>query len=629
MDLWNALFRGDFSYAREGLEASPSTVSAYLAVKEGRFSNAMALAKQCEPADDLHRLLVLAEGGAKYGSIQESQEAAEELLHLAKEKNDRILECLAMYSLGLNNLQLSRPETALIQLYQAKNLVNAQAYPQIYGEILEAMGTALLEKGYFEKAMNTLIQARDFFLMRNNPYYLIALLQIGKTYSSVGDYKKAREIYKEVALASEDQGFTYGIFLATTSLGELHVKLGQFDLALLQFSLALRLSVQTEVKTEVIRIHQRMAEIYYYKDKYGIALALIEASIQLQKENPLLLAKSLFLKGLVLPKLMLPNSMVIEELEKIWLKNPTETIRTMYLTLKLQNRQIDEPSLNEIKHMLHSPAIPIDIRLKAIAVLIHHSLQTIENTQTVHVGSLFEIITLLDFFVEFADKQGSVFHKLVAILLKARLYLLRGEIGLAEVAIELAEALMLENELFSFQNDLENIKLLLQQDVQIKNFEHQLLEQLAIDEELTSIYKPKMEERNVPVAFLISNQHNIEILNVSFRNPEQVSPFVTGLLFAINLLQKTNMDIKISEIKLVDFSILFKTVDGITYWLIVKGKPTPDQEKRFNGIVEELRQNRWIQDQKDEMVVEIQDENKIVDLLFQTFSETINVRKTE
>lgn len=631
MNLWGDLFRGNFLQVKENLsQQNPKNtearlLEAYLAVKEGRFSKAISIAENLNPpeTENHYRLLVMAEANARYGSITKARNAASALLDHAKNQKDRQLEALAIFSISLAELQLNRYDVATTHLHKAKSMIDPNACPQIYGEVLEALGVTLLEKGEVEKAMETLMEARDFFLINDlNPHYLITLVQIGNLYSAIGEYREAMELFKEAALASEDRNFTYGAFLATAALGSLYVKLGQFDLALLQFSLALRLSLQSETKAEVIKIHQKMAEIYYYKEKFGIALALVESSLQMQEGlgNPLLTARSLFLKGLILPKLHIPNIGVINQLEQIWINNSTETIRLKYLTLLLQNRQVSQVELNELKRLLHRSQISIDTRLKAISILINQSLLQIEKTKKIQVSDLFEIINLLNFFAEFADKQGSIFHKLVAILLKARLYLLRGEKGLAEVAIELAEALIIQNELYAFQNDLNNLKTLLRQDIQIENFENQILDQLGIDEELNFIYKPKTGEENAPVAFLISNENHIEILNISLKNPEQVSPFVSGLLFAVNLLQKSNMDLKISEVKLVDFSILFKTVDGLTYWLIFKGKPTREEEVKFNRLVDQLKEDKWLNEQKDKDIIDLEGNETIINILIKNYS---------
>ncbi len=619
-NLWGAIEKGDFIMARNLLSMLPKPwtdemklVHAILLLQEGEHQTAMnllsSLENQFEQGGYLHMawLMALAEAEFKMGKLNEALKTAEPLLKLASIAKNDFFETHALYRQGIVNIARGRFDLSLNYLTDGLAKVDKHKYPYVYGLLVNGLGFCYYQMGNYDKSLVFYRRAREFFMSTGQTKpYLGTMINCANILLAKGDMKQALDEYKQIAVESYRTGFKQGLFLATASIGSIYLKLGQFDLALLQYSVALKLSIPLDNRVDISQVYEEMAEIYYYRGNYGLALVLCDKSLQTRKDvgNPQLVAQSLFLSGLIQHKLKRDIKDIIRQLHKEWMKTPLEAIRTMELGLMVLWQKANKPELEELGRLVHSKQVPMSLRLKVIEILVNFTLDQIVQEGKVLIKDLIEVVSIIDHYLQYAEEQSSVFHKLIGLLMKAKLYVIQREVGLAEITIELAESLVQQFGISALKDTIEDLRTWLLNDVGINDFHPRIIAELGIEQDLTFIYPNMVPLQHFPLSFIVTNEHDIEILSVPLYGTPETNMFLSGLLFALKLIRSAQMDLDVDTIELVDYSILCRHANKLSFWLIFKGKPSAAYRERFFSLVDQLKKNEWLDKMKDRTLVD-------------------------
>lgn len=622
----NLIFQGKFSDLREIIGKPPfSTLqhrifNAYILLQEGEHRRGKeeieSIFSSVGETSQLYPLglAILSEANFKTGELRQSIAFAQKLQKWSTANRSDDWLVIALYREGIALIQHGETEEGIKLLKKADGIVNEAVMPYFKGLILNGIGYGHYERADFRIAKSNYNQAAKIFgNLGLTQAELGSMINVANVYGMLGDLKQAKAIYEEIALKSQSERFMYGLFLATSNLGAIYKNMGQFDLAIMQYSISLELSSKISNIVHLSQIQHDLAEIYFYSGKYGLSLGMIENALGIREKigSKKLIAESLFLKGLILSKLRKGNRDIIDLLNAISQELNSNMVILMSKTLLLERRQLPDEEIDRIRVLIHDPKIELGIRLTATFIVIQYLLSLLGEKKQVEVSIILEIISLLDDYISFAETQGSIFHKVQATLIKAHLYALKGELLLAKNAIILAEALIREFDLWSFKDYLLYVKSLNTPNHSIPEFEEQILEQMGLKEDLEFVYGFSQPEP-VVTAFLISNSDNIELYHLNFKGEEVPSVFIAGLLFTATLVQKMGMDLQVNEIELADFRVLYQQKSGINYWLIVKGEPSNEVINKFSSCVEQLDALEFLH-QKTDIVVLTREDESIMD----------------
>ncbi|MBA2277263.1 MAG: tetratricopeptide repeat protein [Chloroflexia bacterium] len=230
------------------------------------------------------------------GRLDESREAFERAVRLARTINNEVLEQRAFGGLGVVHTQLNRPVEALNNLMQALDLARAARDSAHEAQWLGSIGEALWKFDQPADAVQAINQAVAV-ARRVDDHDLHAgmLSLLGRIYASGRQVTKAREcqtqaleIYRRLGRADEE-------IAALSALGALAMEAGQTNQAIGFYEDALRLAGRTGQRAAAVRLYGRLGRLAQQRGDTPAALDALTHAVDLAEslDQPSLLSQAL------------------------------------------------------------------------------------------------------------------------------------------------------------------------------------------------------------------------------------------------------------------------------------------------------------------------------------------------
>ncbi len=240
-ELESAIARGlDLAAGRPDKFLAIAAVAAELLQKAGRFREAEATLRQALSAarasDERKKELLLVELGrvlVRQGRRAEAQELLAKTLAFAERSRRRSVEAACHFHLGNIALHEFRLDQAAAHHEAALAVRQAGGPPAATAASLSALGAVALAQGNFPSALARYLEAQRSLeagdgIEAEEAY---ALLGVGRALARLGDFAGAAPVLRRALALREGRDDAVGEAIARVALAEIHLELGQLEIA--------------------------------------------------------------------------------------------------------------------------------------------------------------------------------------------------------------------------------------------------------------------------------------------------------------------------------------------------------------------------------------------------------------
>ncbi len=208
---------------------------------------------------------------------------------------------------------------------------------------------------------------------------------------------------------------------------------------------------------------------------------------------------------------------------------------------------------------------------------------------------------------EFAVQERSIFHKILFLLLKAKFHAVEQNNELLEPTLQMAEGFIEEYGLNHFKPSVWKIRQIVEKNKGISNFQNLLFEDTGFADDFLQVYDFERNDRPSLIAFILTRDGGLELLNIPLQRQDQPQLFISGLLYGIKLLSYFWKENQTKYLNVGVFTVFFHYLDGLEFWLIAKGIDDPELvNSKFLQTVEEMSDRNLFQKNNIDPVVEHQ-----------------------
>ncbi len=242
-----------------------------LANEEGL--KALALYEQLnDHAGQADALQILCWAQENLDNYSEAVELGQRARKLAQEIGNRTLEALALHRLGNNYKRSNNYELAITVYGEALALDRVLGDEENQGIVLTSMALTYLAAEQYDQAVHYAQQALQLgeILEASKGFAYVVL---GGVHKGRQEYTQALESYQAELAIAKKIGMDRLALSALETIGEVYLKLGQFESAIQSLTQGLNLAAKTNIKYNLFKCHLFLAEAYERQGNLAQALA--------------------------------------------------------------------------------------------------------------------------------------------------------------------------------------------------------------------------------------------------------------------------------------------------------------------------------------------------------------------
>ena len=488
---WGYFFQGEGEKAVDNLRKS-------LTIRE----------KLDNPLEVIDSLLFLAAFHHVFsiGDIKLRKKYAQRSLTLSQELKNPMFEAWAHIAIGYANWAVNSDITLL---YFEKAMKRNQKIKNKYmnGILYSDIGIIHTSRENYELALDYLGKSAEILKELGSPSYIAALSQIGDIHQAKGDLDKALVLYQKTLEEYESSGnvvrvlsFLSGIGkihfmrgdlkLATESFKQslnkakeanyksyiasslewlvyIHIYQGELDKALMKKNQSLRLFEELKDYQGIAFSYRRFGDLFRLQGEYSKAIQYYEDGIRLHTET--IKGDEKEIAGIV-SSVLVQLSLIAEDLDEInkaeeYLQK-LQDLKSEYSYVKLRTRFVDAlvlkmskrgtkklQAIEQFQRIVNEPVLEFQITLYATIFLCE--LLILELKISDSAEELFsEIIDLSNRFYENARTQKSPFFVVIALILKSKILLVKGEIEEANSLLTRAKEIADQKKFLSLSKNI-------------------------------------------------------------------------------------------------------------------------------------------------------------------------------
>ncbi len=378
----------------------------------------------------------------------------EKAMKLNQELENKYMSGVLFLDIGILHIGRENYDLALDYLGKSAEIFKQLGSPS-YSITLSLIGDIYQAKGDLEKALDLYQKTLEEFESSGNIVRVISILiGIGQIHFMRGDLKLATESFKQSLSKAKESNYKSSIAVSLEWLAYVHIHQGELEKALIKKNQSLKLFKELEDHKGIAFSYRRFGDLFRLRGDYSQAIQYYEDGIRLLTETTTGDEKEL---AGVVSSVLVQLSLIAEDLSepdkaKDYLQKLRELrqsseysyvkLRTRFieaLVLKMSKRGVMKlQAIEEFQSIVNEPVLDFKITLYATIFLCELLILELKISDSAEELFL-EIIDLSDRFYDKAQTQKSPFFVVIALILKSKISLVRGEIEEANSFLTRAE----------------------------------------------------------------------------------------------------------------------------------------------------------------------------------------------
>ncbi len=535
-----------------------------------------------------------------------------EIRTILEKRSDPILsKFLQLFEGSINIYSNENIDDGVQNLKDLLQSLPKKGFERIIGFAMETIAFADLLLGNFSSAIKDFTEVETFYRTVGNIQATLHS-KIHHSYAMIatGALSAAKKMIDDTILESKVHAYDYGIYLGTILLSDLYLKIGQLELA--SFELALILQLGSTLGNDEARAFTllKKGQVNFMYGRYGRAEKNLLNALELISPTDSKSLKTTILHWLILTEHKLGKpyeehfKMFVVHAETLSDHPPTQ-LSSCILYHTLGKLNVFENPL--FLQLLERPEIGITEKLDALFLLVDVQLDQMRKSCHLSSQNLFQMSDIFETLNEFAVQERSIFHKILFLLLKAKFHAVEQNNELLEPTLQMAEGFIEEYGLNHFKPSVWKIRQIVEKNKGISNFQNLLFEDTGFADDFLQVYDFERNDRPSLIAFILTRDGGLELLNIPLQRQDQPQLFISGLLYGIKLLSYFWKENQTKYLNVGVFTVFFHYLDGLEFWLIAKGIDDPELvNSKFLQTVEEMSDRNLFQKNNIDPVVEHQ-----------------------
>ncbi|MFX1506179.1 MAG: tetratricopeptide repeat protein [Promethearchaeota archaeon] len=488
---WNYFFQG------EG-EKSVNSIKKSLVIRE-KLDNPL------EILDSLF-FLVAFHHVFSIGDIKLRKKYAQRSLTLSQEIKNPMFEAWAHIAIGYANWAVNS-DTTLIYFEKAMKMNQKTKNKYMTGILYTDIGIIHTGRENYELALDYLGKSAEILKELGSPSYIATLSQVGDIHQAKGDLDKALVLYQKTLEEYESSGNVVRVLSILSGIGKIHFMRGDLKLATESFKQSLNKAKEVNYKSYIASSLEWLAYIHIYQGELDKALVKKNQSLRLFKElkdyqgiafsyrrfGDLFRLQGEYSQAIqyyedgirlhtktikgdekevagIVSSVLVQLALIAEDLDEInkaeeYLQK-LQDLQSKYSYVKLRTRFVEAlvlkmskrgtkklQAIERFQSIINEPILEFQITLYATIFLCE--LLILELKISDSPEELFsEIADLSDRFYENAHTQKSPFFVVIALILKAKISLVKGKIEEANSLLTRAEEIADQKKFLSLSKNI-------------------------------------------------------------------------------------------------------------------------------------------------------------------------------
>ncbi|MFX0125698.1 MAG: tetratricopeptide repeat protein [Candidatus Hodarchaeota archaeon] len=393
----------------------------------------------------------------------------EKAMTLNQELENKYMSGILFSDIGIIHTSRENYDLALEYLEKSAEIFKQLGSPS-YSINLSLIGDIHHAKGDVEKALGLYQKTLEEFESSGNIIRLIGILMgIGQIHFLRGDLELATESFKQSLSKARETNYRSSIAYSLEWLAYIHIHQGELDKALIKKNQSLKLFKDLEDHQGIAFSYRRFGDLFRLRGDYSRAIQYYEDGIRLlnetikgdEKKHVGIVSSVLVQLSLIAEDLDEPDK-AKEYLQKMRkLRQSSEysyvKLRTRFveaLVLKMSKRGTKKlQAIEEFQNIVDEPVLDFEITLYATIFLCELLILELKISDSAEELFL-EIIDLSNRFYDKAHAQKSPFFVVIALILKSKIYLVRGEIEEANSFLTRAEEIADQKKFLSLSKNI-------------------------------------------------------------------------------------------------------------------------------------------------------------------------------
>ncbi|MFX0182586.1 MAG: tetratricopeptide repeat protein [Candidatus Hodarchaeota archaeon] len=362
------------------------------------------------------------------------------------------------YDLSLNYLERS---LAIWQEFEDKDAI-ALVYLNI--------GVCYQGKGDLDQALDYFERSNQLYEEVGNKFQIIfSLLLIGDIHYWKGDLNLAHNHYNKCLIQGKETKSKINIAWALLRLALISTRQGELEEALKTINRSLNIFTEVDDEWGIIYSHSELGIISKLQGEYELSIKYLEEALDLTKQAVIgrdpAFQCSYFLFHLILIAQELDSfdqaKEYLKQLHELQQKSESKhvNLRTRFaeaVVLKMSKRGVKKlQAQQKFQAIINEDILDFNITILAMLNLCELLILEMKISETAE-DLLQEVNTLSDNFYEIAQNQKSSLLTVMAILLKTKLALVRGEVEQANFLLSDAKRIASEKKLVNLLSRIKN-----------------------------------------------------------------------------------------------------------------------------------------------------------------------------
>ncbi|MHA2225032.1 MAG: tetratricopeptide repeat protein [Candidatus Hodarchaeales archaeon] len=453
------------------------------------------------------------------GDFKLRNEYAQKSLALSKEIKNSMFQALAHIAIGYANWAFNTDIT-LSHFEKAMKLNQELENKYLSGLLLSDIGILHMGRENYDLSLEYFGKSAEILKNLGSPSYSLSMALIGDIHQARGNLEKALDLYQKSLEGFESSGNIIRVIDISIGIGKIHYWMGDLELALETFNRSLSKAKEANYKSSIawsqewlscVYIHQgelnkalatkeqslklfnvledhhgisfcyrRFGDIFRLQGDYSQAIKYYEDGIQLLTKTFKGDDKELF--GIV-SSVLVQLSLIAEDLDdadkaNVYLRKLRELqqsskfiyveLRTRFveaLVLKMSKRgTMKLQAIEQFQNIVNEPVVDFEITIYAMIFLCELLILELKISDSAEELFL-EIIDLTNRFFDNAHTQKSPFFIVMALILKSKIALVRGEIEEVDSFLNTAEEIADKKKLLSLSKNIKTEQEVIQSEL--------------------------------------------------------------------------------------------------------------------------------------------------------------------
>ncbi len=393
----------------------------------------------------------------------------EKAMTLNQEFENKYLSGILFSDIGMIHMNRENYDLALDYIGKSAEIFKQLGSPT-YSLSLALIGDIHQARGDLEKALYLYQTTLEEFKSSSNIIRVIGtLLGIGQIHYFRGDLELAAESFNQSLSKAKEVNYKSSIAWSLEWLARVYITQGELNKALMKKNQSLELFNELEDHWGISFSYRRFGDIFRLRGDYSLAIQNYEKGIQLL--NQTFKGDDKELSGIV-SSVLVQLSLIAEDLNdtdkaKSYLQKLRELRQSSeYVYVKLRTRFVEGlvlkmsrrgtmklQAIEQLQSIVNEPVV--DFQITTYAMIFLCELLILELKISDSAEELFlEIIDLSNRFYDIAHTQKSPFFLVIALILKSKISLVRGEIEEANSFLTRAEEIADQKKFLSLSKNI-------------------------------------------------------------------------------------------------------------------------------------------------------------------------------